>query len=525
MDEEYLIFADLDGMYPGNIIRTAQPVDWSSLLHASVHRQRQRQQQQKKKKTTSTSTSTSASTSASSISTHSTTVTSSSLPFPSSATHGHNKPEDTSQPSDQPLQKSVSDSLPVSPSLTSSLSVKIHTLLSEPTVRLDALKKLSWGGLPHEFRPHCWKLLLGYTPKTAARRHDTIERKRREYRESVAQHYVHGTGDDNHSSSNTLLNVNSDGNAGNPKSKMHGKQNVNVAHSRNTNSFTKSSSISTGKASISKQGLLHSSNQSDDDIMMRQIEVDIPRTSPGQRLFQIHQIQQSLQRILYVWAMRHPASGYVQGMNDLVTPFMYVFLTEYSDSSSSTSLSSSASSILDASDLQSIFGADESSGDQCLADAEADAYWCLTALLNSIQDYYTFSQPGIQRRVHFLRDLVSRVDAGLCAHLEQQGLDFLQFAFRWMNCLLMRELPFHLIIRVWDTYLAESDGFAVFHVYVCAALLVSFSDRLMEMEFQELVMFLQNLPTESWTEKNIDIILSQAYMWRTIFGQSPSHLQ
>lgn len=421
----------------------------------------------------------------------------------------------------------MSDSLPVSPSLTSSLSVKINTLLSEPTVRLDALKKLSWGGLPHEFRPHCWKLLLGYTPKTAVRRHDTIERKRREYREAVAQHYVHGIGDDMHSSSDTLLNAKSDGNAGNSKSDTHGKQNVNVAHSRNTNSFTKSSSTSSGMPSISKQGLLHSTNQNDDDIMMRQIEVDIPRTSPGQRLFQIHQIQQSLQRILYVWAMRHPASGYVQGMNDLVTPFMYVFLTKYADSSSSTSSSSSAAagSILDATNLQSIFGTGESRGDQCLADAEADAYWCLTALLNSIQDYYTFSQPGIQRRVHFLRDLVSRVDAGLCAHLEQQGLDFLQFAFRWMNCLLMRELPFHLIIRVWDTYLAESDGFAVFHVYVCAALLVSFSDRLMEMEFQELVMFLQNLPTESWTEKNIDIILSQAYMWRTIFGQSPSHLQ
>ncbi len=26
---------------------------------------------------------------------------------------------------------------------------------------------------------------------------------------------------------------------------------------------------------------------------------------------------------------RHPASGYVQGMNDLVTPFMIVFLSEH----------------------------------------------------------------------------------------------------------------------------------------------------------------------------------------------------
>ena len=27
--------------------------------------------------------------------------------------------------------------------------------------------------------------------------------------------------------------------------------------------------------------------------------------------------------------MRHPASGYVQGINDIVTPFIVVFLSEH----------------------------------------------------------------------------------------------------------------------------------------------------------------------------------------------------
>lgn len=30
-----------------------------------------------------------------------------------------------------------------------------------------------------------------------------------------------------------------------------------------------------------------------------------------------------------MWHMRHPASGYVQGINDVVTPFVVVFLSEY----------------------------------------------------------------------------------------------------------------------------------------------------------------------------------------------------
>lgn len=39
-------------------------------------------------------------------------------------------------------------------------------------------------------------------------------------------------------------------------------------------------------------------------------------------------LQEMFERILYIWAMRHPASGYVQGINDLVTPFFVVFLQE-----------------------------------------------------------------------------------------------------------------------------------------------------------------------------------------------------
>jgi hypothetical protein len=35
------------------------------------------------------------------------------------------------------------------------------------------------------------------------------------------------------------------------------------------------------------------------------------------------------ERVLYIWAIRHPASGYVQGINDLVTPFFIVFLSEF----------------------------------------------------------------------------------------------------------------------------------------------------------------------------------------------------
>lgn len=46
--------------------------------------------------------------------------------------------------------------------------------------------------------------------------------------------------------------------------------------------------------------------------------------------------------------------------------------------------------------------------------------------------------------------------APLHAHLQEQGVEYMQFAFRWMNCLLMREMSVRNIIRMWDTYLVST---------------------------------------------------------------------
>ena len=37
---------------------------------------------------------------------------------------------------------------------------------------------------------------------------------------------------------------------------------------------------------------------------------------------------------------------------------------------------------------------------------EADAYFCLCKLLEGIQDHYTYAQPGIQRTVFSIKELV-----------------------------------------------------------------------------------------------------------------------
>lgn len=145
--------------------------------------------------------------------------------------------------------------------------------------------------------------------------------------------------------------------------------------------------------------------------------------------------------------------------------------------------------------------------------------------MENIQDHYTFSQPGLQRMMFLLEDLIHRLDNDLYNHFQNEGVQFIQFSFRWMNCALLRELPLKSVLRLWDTYFSEEvGGFENFHVYVCTVLLKMFKETLLTMEFQEIISFLQNLPTSEWGEEEIEPILSQAFILSTMFENSPSHL-
>lgn len=247
------------------------------------------------------------------------------------------------------------------------------------------------------------------------------------------------------------------------------------------------------------------SRTENESVILRQIQIDLPRTNPKMPLFQQVTVQKMLERILYVWAIRHPASDYVQGINDIATPFFVVFLSEFVDNVDT----------FDATNPQGDF----------LPNVEADSYWCLSKFLDGIQDYYTFAQPGIQRMMFKLHELVTRVDQPLVKHFQANELQFIDFAFRWMNCVLVRELPLPLVARMWDTYLAEGESFSVFHLYVCAAFLHRWSPELRLLDFQEMFGFLQRPPTNDWTCKDIELMLSEAYLWMETFQNAPAHLK
>jgi len=312
-------------------------------------------------------------------------------------------------------------------------------------VKMSELRKIAWNGVPPQYRGTCWKILLGYLPTNAMRRQQTLERKRAEYKDAIRQHYY----------------------------------------------------IDDNSRTVQEQETL------------RQVLVDVPRTAPDIPLFRNEKIKRALSRLLYIWAMRHPASSYVQGINDLATPLFAVFLAD--DYAGEDVLDGSVMVVLE---------------EERLDEVEADVYWCLTNVLAGIQDHYTADQPGVQRMVMRLQELVNRIDSDLYNHIHSVGIQFMQFAFKWMNCLLLREFNLKCVIRLWDTYISEEsgNGFEDFHVYVCAAFLSQFSSQLQEMDFDELFQFMQQVPTEDWGETEIEMLLSHAYVLSTLFGGSDAHL-
>ncbi|CAF0751017.1 unnamed protein product [Brachionus calyciflorus] len=242
---------------------------------------------------------------------------------------------------------------------------------------------------------------------------------------------------------------------------------------------------------------------------LRQILNDIPRMNPLIPIFQNDTVQNIFQRVLYVWAVRHPGSGYVQGINDLLTPFFVVFLSEFIDIQNYTEIQ--------VKDIEKL-------SQEILQQLEADCYWCMAKLLDRIQENYIFSQPGIQKKIIALEELMKRIDRALYQHLKKNNIEFIQFAFRWMNNLLMREIPLSCTVRLWDTYHAEPFGFSDFHLYVCAAFLCRYSKNLIEeKDFQGLMLLLQNLPTRNLKANDIALLTAEAYKLQVMFANSPSH--
>lgn len=182
----------------------------------------------------------------------------------------------------------------------------------------------------------------------------------------------------------------------------------------------------------------------------------------------------SLLRILYIYALLNPSVGYVQGMNEVLFVLLYVFGT-------SASLPSAVSNNVNSKSGSSAHKSDDHYDDPG-EHAEADAFWCFSALIGEMRDLYDFEgMDYAQARLSAVNERKdgssSQRDSGMAAvlkrfslrlkwvdedlwnELRKHSLDpaLPYYSFRWLACLISTELPLPSVLRVWDALLSESN--------------------------------------------------------------------
>ena len=224
-----------------------------------------------------------------------------------------------------------------------------------------------------------------------------------------------------------------------------------------------------------------------DHLLKSDIEKDVNRTQGSISFFATDSpTNEMMVSILLIYAKETPDIKYVQGMNEILAPLIYVF------------------------------GSDPDH-EEWSAHAEADSYYCFCTIMNHLKKLYIETsennnvvQTGIQIQMQRLSRLIHQHDKLLWDHLQKIGLSTSFYSYRWYSALLSREFMLPDLLRVWDSLLSDPNRFVFLH-YVCCALVLSQRQFLMNSDFDSGIQCLQRLENVA-----VDEILSAAVKLRSI---------
>ena len=191
-----------------------------------------------------------------------------------------------------------------------------------------------------------------------------------------------------------------------------------------------------------------------DEEVLEAVRKDVNRTHSGINFFARPDSRASLEAILVVFAKLNSGIKYVQGMNEVLAPIYFVFATDPREAWN--------------------------------IHAEADAFFCFSALMAEIRDHFIEEMDdtagGVKARLATLEQQLQLHDPDLAAHLEAQGLRPQFYALRWITTLLTREFELPDTVRLWDSLLADPRRFD-FAETVCLSMVLQLREELMHNDF------------------------------------------
>ncbi|KAL2631581.1 hypothetical protein R1flu_016267 [Riccia fluitans] len=154
--------------------------------------------------------------------------------------------------------------------------------------------------------------------------------------------------------------------------------------------------------------------------ILHKIVVDVVRTDRHLEFYGDVKNMARMSDILAVYAWIDPATGYCQGMSDLLSPFIVLF------------------------------------------EDDADAFWCFESLLRRVRPNFQMEGPvGVMKQLEALPRIMEVADLQMYRHLSAIGADNFLFAFRMLLVLFRRELSFGESLSLWEMMWAADFNQAI----------------------------------------------------------------
>ncbi|XP_066599731.1 TBC1 domain family member 15 isoform X1 [Prorops nasuta] len=175
--------------------------------------------------------------------------------------------------------------------------------------------------------------------------------------------------------------------------------------------------------------------------------------------------------ILMTYVMYNFDLGYVQGMNDLLSPIL------------------------------------------CLMDNEVDAFWCFVGFMEKVSTNFEMDQAGMKAQLCQLHTLLTATEPELAHYLNRHDSGNMFFCFRWLLVLFKREFNALDIMKLWEVMWTDLPC-KNFHLLLCAAILDTEKKTLIENQygFTEILKHINDLSNHielQWTLSKAEGIYHQ----------------
>ncbi|XP_047334881.1 small G protein signaling modulator 1-like [Impatiens glandulifera] len=177
-------------------------------------------------------------------------------------------------------------------------------------------------------------------------------------------------------------------------------------------------------AATFKEGAVNDERVSEWLWTLHRIVVDVVRTDSHLEFYEDKKNLARMSDILAVYAWVDPATGYCQGMSDLLSPFVVLF------------------------------------------EDNADAFWCFEMLIRRMRENFQMEGPtGVMKQLEVLGQILELTDREMFAHLTHIGAESFHFAFRMLLVLFRRELSFDEALCMWEMmWAADFDESLAHHL-------------------------------------------------------------